>query len=56
MSFAFDPDMEPGQRVIENSVKVGGKNLELERVSRNCYIVGNKTDASIAEIYTAKHV
>ena len=45
MSFAFDPDMEPGQRVIESSVRVGGKNLELERVSKNFdifYSIGNK--------------
>ena len=33
MSFSFDPDMKPGQRVVENSVKVGGKGLELEMVS-----------------------
>jgi hypothetical protein len=34
VTFAFDPDMDPGQRVIESSVKVGGKKLELERVSK----------------------
>ena len=34
MSFSFDPDMEPGKRVIESSVKVGGKNLELELVGK----------------------
>lgn len=32
MSFAYDPDMKPGQRVIASSVKVGGNHLELDRV------------------------
>ena len=33
MTFAFDPDMESGKRIIESSVKIGGQNLEHERVS-----------------------
>ncbi|XP_028410070.1 uncharacterized protein LOC114532703 [Dendronephthya gigantea] len=45
MTFAYDPDMEPGQRVIESSVKVGGKNLELTRqytISTKGYISHGK--------------
>ncbi|CAB3979105.1 5 -nucleotidase-like isoform X2 [Paramuricea clavata] len=36
VTFAFDPDMDPDQRVIEKSVKVGGKKLELERKYKLC--------------------
>ena len=30
--FEFDPYKTPGQRVIEKSVKVGGKDINLEKV------------------------
>ncbi|XP_046842801.1 mannosylglucosyl-3-phosphoglycerate phosphatase-like isoform X2 [Xenia sp. Carnegie-2017] len=36
MTFAFDPDMESGERIIESSVKIGGQNLEHERKYKLC--------------------
>ena len=35
LTFAFDPDQPNGQRIDANLVKIGGKYIDLNEVSRN---------------------